>query len=302
MRSGVYFLRSVCAVLAFAASMPLSRAQSGAGDVVFVPTPQVTAERMLKMARVGKNDFVIDLGSGDGRMVILAAHNHGARGFGVDLDPALVATANENARRAGVGARAEFFQRNMFETDLRQATVVTMYLLPELNLKLRPKLLAELRPGTRVLSHDYHMDDWEPDAAVTIKVPEKTVGEKGVSYAYLWIVPANVHGNWQVKLPAAGGVAHELNLEQAFQNIDGTLKLDSRTWKIVKPTLLGEQIGFGIRSDSEGRRASYDFRGQVKGNAMSGEVKVAQGSRTSTQRWEATRVSPLKPLDTAPAR
>jgi hypothetical protein len=287
------------AALALFAVSPAA-AQSGAGDVVLVPTPQVTAEHMLKMAAVGKNDFVIDLGSGDGRMVILAAHAHGARGFGVDLDPALVATARENAQRAGVAARAEFFRRNMFETDLRQATVVTMYLLPELNLRLRPKLLAELRPGARVLSHDYDMGDWEWDAFAKLNVPEKTVGEKGVSYAYLWIVPASVHGIWNMKL--AGADAHELSLVQAFQKIDGVLKLGARPQQLSRLRLRGDEIGFVLESGSGEARVLYDFSGRVRDKTMRGDVRITRGGATVVQQWEATRVSPPKPLDAPPPR
>ena len=171
-------------------------AQEGVGDVVYVPTPQIVVDEMLRMAKVGPKDFVIDLGSGDGRMVITAAKKFGARGFGVDLDPVLLKLSNENAQREGVADRARFIEQNLFETDLSQATVITSYLLPEMNEKLRPKIL-NLKPGTRVVTHDYHMGEWHADEMRTLDVPEKKVGNPGKSYVYRWIVPAKIAGRWQ---------------------------------------------------------------------------------------------------------
>ncbi len=160
--------------LFFLAAPPVL-AQQGEGDVIYVPTPRAVVDEMLKMARVGPADFVIDLGSGDGRIVITAAEKYGARGFGVDLDGYLIKKARENARIAGVADKVQFFEQNLFETDLSRATVITSYLLPELNEKLRPKLL-ELKPGTRIVTHDYDMGEWFPDEQKTILVPEKEVG------------------------------------------------------------------------------------------------------------------------------
>src|SRR5215212_3089923 len=177
--------------LAWAASTVLLTApalsQEGRGDVVYVPTPQVVVDEMLRMAKIGPNDFLIDLGSGDGRFVITATKKYGARGFGVDLDTYLLRLARKNAETAGVADRASFVEQNLFETDLSQATVISSYLLPQMNLKLRPKILA-LKPGTRVVAHDYHMGDWYPDAQKDIPVPEKVVGTPGVSYIYMWVV------------------------------------------------------------------------------------------------------------------
>src|SRR4051812_44925095 len=155
--------------------------QEGVGDVVYVPTPQVVVDEMLRMAKIGPKDFLIDLGSGDGRFVITAAQQFGAQGFGVDLDTYLLRQARSNAQKAGVADRAQFVQQNLFETDLTKATVISSCLLPEMNLKLRPKILA-LKPGTRVVAHDYHMGSWYPDDQRDIPVPEKKVGAAGVSY------------------------------------------------------------------------------------------------------------------------
>src|SRR5919205_1092921 len=173
-----------------------AKSQEGRGDVVYVPTPQIVVEELLRMAKIGPNDFLIDLGSGDGRFVITAAKKFGARGFGVDLDTYLLRLARKNAQEEGVSDRASFVEQNLFETDLSQATVISSYLLPQMNLKLRPKILA-LKPGTRVIAHDYHMGEWYPDSQRDIPVPEKVVGTPGVSYIYMWVVPAKVAGKWQ---------------------------------------------------------------------------------------------------------
>ena len=150
-----------------------------ARDVPFVPTPERVVEKMLEVAKVGPKDMVYDLGSGDGRIVIAAAKKHGARGVGIDIDPDRIREARDNARKAGVSERVEFRQEDLFRADFRDATVVTMYLLSAVNLQLRPKLLAELKPGTRIVSHAFDMGDWEPLA--TYKVGSSTV--------YYWVVP-----------------------------------------------------------------------------------------------------------------
>jgi hypothetical protein len=153
-------------------------------DVPYVVTPTEVVARMLSMAKVNKNDLLYDLGSGDGRIVITAAREYGARGVGYDLNPQRIKESNENARRAGVTDRVRFTQQDLFEADLSGATVVTLYLLPDVNLRLRPKLLRELRPGTRIVSHNYHMGDWQPEAAEEVKVKDE------MHYVYVWTVPA----------------------------------------------------------------------------------------------------------------
>jgi SAM-dependent methyltransferase len=157
-------------------------------DVPFVVTPDHVTRAMLELANVKPGDFVIDLGSGDGRIVIVAARHYGARGLGVEIVPDLVEKSRDNARRAGVAERVEFREQDLFETDLSRATVITMYLLPDVNLKLRPRLQA-LKPGTRIVSHDWDMGDWKPDRMVTIDVPDKPYGLEKVSRLYLWTVP-----------------------------------------------------------------------------------------------------------------
>ena len=155
-------------------------------DVPYVPTPTAVVARMLEMAKVRKNDLLYDLGSGDGRIVITAAQKYGARGVGYDLDPERIEESKQNAKKAGVADRVRFVQQDLFEADLSGATVVTLYLLPEVNLQLRPKLLRELRPGTRVVSHNYHMGDWEPEEVAQVEANGKT------HYVYSWTVPAAI--------------------------------------------------------------------------------------------------------------
>jgi ribosomal protein L11 methylase PrmA len=151
-------------------------------EVPYVPTHEKIVAEMLKVASVGKNDVLYDLGSGDGRIVITAAKRFGTRGVGVDIDPARVTEARENAVKAGVADKVKFFQQDLFETDIREATVVTLYLLPEVNLRLRPKLLSELKPGTRVVSHNYDMGDWKPLKTLQVRVPEEHT-------IYYWVIP-----------------------------------------------------------------------------------------------------------------
>jgi len=185
-------------------------------DVPFITTPDHVTVAMLELAGVGARDHVIDLGSGDGRIVITAAKRFGATGLGVELVPDLVAQSRDSARRAGVAARTRFEVQDLFATDLAPATVVTMYLLPEVNLALRPRLLA-LAPGTRIVSHDWDLGDWAPDRTMTLAVPEKAIGREKLSRLHLWTVPARVHGLWC----GAGGAT--LLLRQQYQVVTAQL-------------------------------------------------------------------------------
>src|SRR6476661_4984507 len=175
------------------------------GDTPYVQTPQNVVDKMLETAKVGPRDYVIDLGSGDGRMVITAAKRYGAKGFGVDLDRRLVTLSNRLAAKAGVADRAVFYERDIYETDLSPASVVTIYLLPEVNLMMRPKLLVMLKPGTRVVSHDYDMGEWPPDLTFTMDAPDKTVGRDKKSKVFYWVVPGRASGKWRWRLSVVGG-------------------------------------------------------------------------------------------------
>jgi hypothetical protein len=217
-------------------------------DVVWVPTSATLAERMLDLAKVTAKDYVIDLGSGDGRTVITAA-KRGARALGIEYNPDLVELSRRIAEREGVSERARFEKADLFETDFSQATVITMFLLPDINLKLRPKLL-EMKPGTRVVSNSFTMGDWEADETVTID--NATGCENSWCTALLWIVPARVHGTHQVK-------QGELVLEQNFQNVTGTLRKNGRTTPVFGK-VVGDQLVL-----KAGRR---ELRGRISGKRV----------------------------------
>lgn len=198
-------------------------------DVIWVPTPDSLIEAMLDMAGVTPADYVMDLGSGDGRIVVAAA-KRGARALGLEFNPDMVALSRRNAEKAGVSDKAKFEQADIFESDISKATVITMYLLPQLNLKLRPTLLA-MKPGTRVVSHAFTMGEW---------VADQTIEQEGRT-AYLWIIPANVQGSWICRLPSGRA---ELNLTQQFQDVQGTLQIERNTFTLKNLTLQGNRISF----------------------------------------------------------
>jgi SAM-dependent methyltransferase len=207
----------IIAVLALAAVLSVCAASE---DVPFITTPDNVTLTMLQIARVNAHDYVIDLGSGDGRIVITAAKQFGARGLGVEIVPELVKKSRENAAAAGVAPLTEFREEDLFKTDLARASVITLYLLPEVNLELRPKILA-LKPGTRVVSHDWDMGDWPADRSVTVDVPDKRIGLEKTSKVHLWIVPARVNGAW-----CGGGKTKRttLQLDQKFQSLRGSVQ------------------------------------------------------------------------------
>jgi len=280
---------------ALAASAAPAAAQKGAGDVVYVPTPQVVVDTMLRMAQVGPGDYLIDLGSGDGRVVVSAA-TRGARALGVDLDRHLLGVANEAAKREGVTDRATFREQNLFETDLAGATVITTYLLPDMNLKLRPKILA-LPPGTRVVAHDYHMGDWMPDRRETLEVPEKKVGLEGVSYVYLWYVPAQVAGRWRTELPVAGKwTPFEFELEQRFQIVTArAAAIASRPTRVQAPRLRGDALTFGVELGPGRPPVRYELQGRVDGDELRGTAFVWENNARREVPFTARRVGAAVP-------
>src|SRR5512134_2790025 len=213
--------RASAAVLTTLPMLAPAADQHPHADAPYIPTPPAVVDVMLELAGVGPEDYVIDLGSGDGRIVIAAAKKRGARGFGVEIDGALVSNARREAQRQGVAGRVEFKAQNLFITDIGRATVVTMYLYRRLLLQLRPRLFEELKPGVRVVSHDFDMDNWRPDTRVTVPVPEKPYGPPS-SEVYLWIIPANAAGAWKWRSrEGTASVEYELTLHQTFQMLDG---------------------------------------------------------------------------------
>ncbi len=271
---------------------PAATAQDGRGDVVYVPTPQVVVDEMLRMAKVGPSDYIIDLGSGDGRIVITAAKKHGARGFGVDLDTYLLKIANATAQKEGIADRARFIEQNLFETDLSPATVVSTYLLPEMNEKLRPKLLT-LKPGTRVVAHDYSLGEWDPDQEKTLLVPEKVVGDPGKSYIYLYIVPARLAGRWESAIAGDGGkaVPYNFNFEQSYQLAHGTVRVGDRDLRLPQFRLAGDQVAFNLTIPGAGGGVPHRFTGTVKGDAIEGTVAVGEGASRRVLPWKAKQTA-----------
>jgi SAM-dependent methyltransferase len=267
------------------------------GDTPYVQTPQNVVDKMLDVAKIGAKDYVIDLGSGDGRMVITAAQRYGAKGFGVDLDRRLVTLSNRLAAKAGVADRAVFYERDIYETDLSPASVVTIYLLPEVNLMMRPKLLAMLKPGTRVVSHDYGMGEWTPDLTFTMDAPGKTVGREKKSKVFYWVVPARASGKWRWRSAADGGVARdfELALTQMFQKVEGTLSVEGKTVPIEEAKLVGETLSFVARLDTSSP-ARYEFNGRIINHAIEGAVRtVRAGATPQQQSWSAARTEIWEP-------
>ncbi|MBY0269984.1 MAG: class I SAM-dependent methyltransferase [Burkholderiales bacterium] len=287
------FLKTILITAGFALLLPLqARAQLAQPphwqfDVPFVPTPYVVIEEMLRLANVTPQDFVMDLGSGDGRVLITAAKKFGARGIGVDLDGELVAESIEAAAAAGVGERVKFLQQDLFKTDISQATVITMYLLPGVMMRLRP-LLLNLKPGTRLVSHDFRLDDWNPDATTQIR-----------KNAFLWIVPAKVAGKWDMKftLPGAdsSASAHSITLElrQKFQEVDGFARFDGRHAQVWGSRLSGDRLSFVIVDDRDrDHEASLYFEGRVSGDVIEGSFRRGTGNTQTVHGWRAVRAAP----------
>lgn len=235
----------------------------GGKDVIWVPTPQVLVDKMLDMAKLTPSDYVIDLGSGDGRTVITAA-KRGARALGIEYNPQMVEFSKDNAQKEGVGARASFVKADIFESDFSKATVITMFLLDTLNLQLRPKIL-DLKPGTRIVSNTFTMGEWKPDQTVSADSKE---GCQSYCNAYLWIVPAKIAGTW--KLPQG-----ELTLTQEFQMLQGQLKQGDRLAPLSGGRLLGNQLAF----TADG----IDYSGRVNGNSIEGSSNGSAGAWTATR-------------------
>jgi len=276
--------RCLVAFVLFALLASGTRAQSVLGEEVpYIRTPQVVVDKMLDLAEVGPDDFLIDLGSGDGRIVITAAQKRGARGFGVELDTSLVESSNEAARKAGVAARARFFARDLFDTDIREASVLTMYLLPHVNLQLRPRLLAQLKPGTRVVSHDWDMGEWRPDAKAVVEGLAKPVMPISASTVYLWIVPARVAGSWSLQVEGGDRQeAMEIEFTQRFQEISGVARRTRGRTLLQSAHLRGVEIRFAVIDETRRPSEPLHFFGRVYGDTM-------EGSTGAGRRWRAQR-------------
>jgi hypothetical protein len=243
-------------------------------DVIWVPTPQALVDRMLDMAKLTPKDLHYDLGSGDGRTVITAA-KRGAQAIGVEFNPDMVKLSERAAAKEGVGEKAKFINGDIFQVDFSKANVVTLYLLPSLNLKLRPTILR-MAPGTRVVSHAFSMDDWQPDQ--TENVEGRT--------AYLWIVPGQVEGTWRWSAQSVGPREFELALRQQYQKVEGLIRLDGKMGQLRDIKLVGDQISFTVH-EVAGTSGTIrrEYTGRVNGNTMQGTMKSPAGE----SKWSATR-------------
>ena len=278
--------RALLAVFLCAASLTARSEDVDAGP--YVPTPQYIVDRMLRMASVSAKDYVIDLGSGDGRIVITAAKTFGARGMGVDISEKLVDLATTNSHKERVADKVRFVRQDAFKTEISAASVLTLYLLPKFVLDLRPKMLAELKPGSRIVSHDYSLGDWDPDNRVTFDSPEKEViNGSSQTTLYYYVVPARVAGTWRISLPEGlPENSFSVLLSQSYQKVSGNIG-DARGRALSHATLQGDQIEFGVPAGG----GIYQLAGQVSDDRMTGTVEVKGKGKLP---FTATRTAPGK--------
>lgn len=265
--------------LLLAAALPAVAADAGGDSYIptpYIPSTTLAVDEMLRVAGVGPDDLVVDLGSGDGRIVIAAARDYGARGLGIEIDPALVRESGENARRAGVADRVAFREGDVLKAEIGAATVVTLYLLPQLVEQLKPRLLAQLKPGARIVAHDFGFADWKPDRTVTIS-----------KNYYFYVVPAWAAGKWRLvaDLPA-GARGFDFELQQSYQRLRGGARVQGGYLPAFEAKLDGDRIAF-VLVDSD---MSLHFEGRVAGPVMEGVVRSGPGRDRVTSRWRATRV------------
>jgi SAM-dependent methyltransferase len=226
-------------------------------DVIWVPTPDALVTKMLQMAKVTKDDLVYDLGSGDGKIPIAAAKQFGAKAVGIEYNPEMAELARRNVKRAGVDGTVRIITGDIFKEDFSKADVVTMYLLPDLNVKLRP-IILKMKPGTRVTSHQFHMGDWDPDEKFNVEYRD----------AYLWYVPAEVAGEWAIK-EESGGFEGVVSLAQRYQRVGGTITVGGKSQPLLSPTLTGDKLAFSFVDNENNLRA---VKTTVAGATMSGEI------------------------------
>jgi SAM-dependent methyltransferase len=254
-------------------------------DVPFVPTPPEVVDEMLRLVAPKPGDVLYDLGCGDGRIVIAAAQKYGVKALGIDIDPVRIGESNDNAAKAGLTGKVRFIQQNLFEADFKDATVVTMYLLTSVNLRLRPKLLADLRPGTRLVSHSFDMGDWRPDKTVLV---ETSYGDQ--RSVHFWVIPANVSGRWEWDLGAGDKKRHfSVQAVQEFQSVSASGT--EGTWLVAVNdlSLVGDRIKFQLDTETDGKMASFLYEGAVKGDVIEGTVRPAGDPKAAPVKWKAVR-------------
>ena len=275
-------------ILALGLFWPAAQAPSQElSKLPYVPTPQIVIDEMLKLAKVTAKDFVVDLGSGDGRVIISAAKTYKANGLGVDIDPKLVELSNQAARDQGVAESAKFFEQDMFKADLSKATVVTLYVLPDFMEELRPKLLAEMKPGARIVAHDYAMGEWAPDQQLELTVPEKKAANgTDKAYLYLWVVPSVISGHWCMNFHP--GMAQPqwivLSFNQRYQMLSAAAKTIRGPLTIASPTLKGDAIDFFVTIGT----SHYRFSGRVLADKLEGVAVSANAPKPIP--WRANKI------------
>lgn len=248
--------------------------------VPFVTTPPSVVSAMLKLAGVTDSDIVYDLGSGDGRIVIAAARDFRARAVGVEIDPTLVHESERNAESAGVSSRVRFLQKDLFQVDMGEATVVTLFLLPGVNAMLAPKFMKELKPGTRIVSYLHDMGEWRPDKTIRMDT----------SPVYCWVVPADVGGMWTLRIPTAEGVSPQtVSLRQIYQAISGSVRLRGRKLDLRDPRIDGEHLSFTASGTVGGEPVLMRFSGSVQGEQAAGVVEVMGGAFPGSHQWVGQR-------------
>jgi SAM-dependent methyltransferase len=254
-------------------------------DVPFVPTPPEVVDEMLRLAGVKAGDILYDLGCGDGRIVIAAAKRYGVKAIGIDIDPVRIKESEDNAAKAGLAGKVRFVQKDLFESDFKDATVVTMYLLTSVNLRLRPKLLAELKPGTRLVSHSFEMGEWVPDATSLVKTSFND--ERDVHF---WIIPANVTGRWEWDFPGGPQRRHiTLLVSQQFQALTASGAQGEWPLSVGEVSISGDRFKLRLDADVDGKMRSYLYEGTVLGDTITGKVRPADDPKAAAVAWKAAR-------------
>ncbi|MEA2711467.1 MAG: hypothetical protein QOF78_4068 [Phycisphaerales bacterium] len=253
------------------AAAPAASAAEVHKDVPYVPTPEPVVDKMIELAKITPEDVSYDFGCGDGRLVIAAVKAGAKRGLGVDIDPERIKESNENAQKAGVTDKVKFVNDDLFKMDFKDATVLTMYLLPAVNMKLRPKILAEMKPGSRIVSHAFDMEDWQPEQEVTVEPGGQTV--------YMWTVPAKVEGAWNVKIKNGQGEQQAtLDLKQDINKVTGTAKIAGKESQIADAKLIGDQLTFALSDQPD-----VKYTCKVDGANINGTAKGANGAAGDAQ-------------------
>jgi len=287
-------------LLAAAVLLPLGEAaaQNRLLDVPYIPTKFPVVDEMLKMAGVRKTDILYDLGCGDGRIVIGAAQKYGARGVGIDLDPERIRESEDNAEKAGVSDKVKFYTGDLFEADIREATVVSLYLLTSINVQLRPRLLRELPPGSRVVSHNFGMENWKPDASSEVDVD-------GIRHdVYLWVIPANASGSWFWTMNLNGKTASvQLNLAQKYQYATGKARIYGTEVEIKDVKIQGALVRFSFEIEVAGKTETFVFEGKLLGHSINGTIRSIVEGQAKAWTWKAYRnPTTEKTIDEPPGR